>query len=377
MKIVLSGGGTGGHIYPAITIANHLQMLRPDAEIIFVGTKNGLESTIVPRYGYPLQYISVAGFQRTLGLSTITSFIKLLFGMKEAYSLVKKIKPDLVIGTGGYVCGPVLIWAALLGIPTCIQEQNAMPGVTNKILSRFVNKIFLGYKEGAKYFPGKALKVFTGNPVRKEILVDKREQALQEFDLDPRKKTLLVFGGSRGARTINRAMAYIEKKFAGRDDIQVLHATGENEYDGYIAQLDKNIVEAENIKILPYIHEMPLALAAADIAISRAGAIGLAEIMVKGIPAILIPYPYATANHQEFNARALETAGAAVVILDKDLTGEKLQGEVEKMLVHSEKLESMRTAALKVSRPNAAIDIAKQALDLVKNERGTASAGEY
>ena len=187
MKIVLSGGGTGGHIYPAITIANNIKALRPDAEIVFVGTKEGLESQIIPRYGYQLQYITVAGFQRKFSLSTITSAIKLLLGMKEAYRLIKNLKPDLVIGTGGYVCGPILIWSAVMGIPTCIQEQNAMPGVTNKILAHFVKRIFLGYKEGEKYFSGKAPKIFTGNPVREEILVDKKAMALKEFNLSPNK----------------------------------------------------------------------------------------------------------------------------------------------------------------------------------------------
>ena len=366
MKIILSGGGTGGHIYPAITIANNIKVLRPDAEIIFVGTKDGLESKIIPRYGYSLKYITVAGFQRKFNFSTIVSSVKLCCGMLEAFRFLKAWKPDLVIGTGGYVCGPILFWASIMGIPTCIQEQNAMPGVTNKILSYFVKMIFLGYKEGEKYFPGKALKRVTGNPVRKTIMADIKEQALKEFQLSPHKKTLLVFGGSRGAKTINLAMAYIEKKFAGRDGIQILHATGEDAYTTYIAQLDKSVIEAENIRILPYIHEMPLALAVADIAVSRAGAIGLAELMVKGIPSILIPYPYATANHQEFNARALEAAGAAVVILDKELTGEKLQEEIERLLVKDEVLLDMKTAAIKASKPHAAEDIAEQALDLVK-----------
>ena len=187
----------------------------------------------------------------------------------------------------------------------------------------------------------------------------------------------MVFGGSRGAKTINLAMAHVEKKFAGRDDIQVLHATGEETYEKYIAQLDKTVIEADNIKILPYIHEMPLALAAADIAVARAGAIGLAELMVKGIPSILIPYPYATANHQEFNARALEAAGAAIVILDKELTGDKLQEEIEKMLVQDDVLVDMKTAAIKASKPQAAADIATQALKLVKEDRGTVSARQY
>ncbi len=367
MKIIVSGGGTGGHIYPAITIANCIKELRPDADIVFVGTKKGLEKDIVPRYGYPLEFITVAGFERHLGFSTVVSTEKLFAGLWEARQLLNKLQPDLVIGTGGYVCGPILWQAALKGIPTCVQEQNAMPGVTNKILSRFVDRIFLGYQEGAKAFAGKAEKIYSGNPVRKEVLTDNRQEGLKFFGLHPDRKTILAFGGSRGARSINNAMVTVEKSLAGRTDVQILHATGTLDYDKHIAVLGEAVVKTDNIKVLPYIHEMPLALSVADMAVSRAGAIGLAELMVKGIPAILIPYPYATANHQEFNARALEAKGAAQVILDKDLQGDNLLSKLEKMLTQQDVLENMHRAALTVSKPNAAMDIAKGALELVKN----------
>ena len=366
MKIIISGGGTGGHIYPAITIANCIKEIKPEAEIIFVGTEKGLEKDIVPRYGYPLKFITVAGFERHLGVSTLVSAEKLCAGLWEARTLLKELKPDLAIGTGGYVCGPILWQAALKGIPTCIQEQNAMPGVTNKILSRFVDKIFLGYQEGAKAFGGKAEKVYTGNPVRKEILINRRQEGLEFFGLSPNKKTLLAFGGSRGARSINNAMVAVEQELAGNDNVQVLHATGTLDYDKHMGKLGKKVLTAENIKILPYIHEMPLALSVADMAVSRAGAIGLAELMVKGIPSILIPYPYATANHQEYNARALEQQGAAKVILDKALAGEKLLITLEKMLTEQDVLANMHQAALRVSKPHAAEDIAQGALELVK-----------
>lgn len=368
MKVVISGGGTGGHIYPALTIADYIKELAPEAEITFVGTKLGLEKEIVPRYGYPLEFITVAGFERHLGLSTFTSAGKLVVGLQDASRILRKLKPDLVIGTGGYVCGPVLFKAALKGIPTCIQEQNAMPGVTNKILAKFVRKIFLGYAEGAKYFHGKAEKIYTGNPVRKEILQDQRAAGLAKFNLDPAKKTLLAFGGSRGARSINNAMAVVERQLAGRSDVQILHATGALDYETYVQKLGENTFHADNIKVVPYIHDMPLALSAADLAVSRAGAIGLAELMVKGIPAILIPYPYATANHQEFNARALEAAGAALVILDKELQGEVLLKKIEAMLSAAVNLQQMHQAALAASKPQAATDIAKGALSLVRTK---------
>ena len=309
MKVILSGGGTGGHIYPALTIADQIKKLRPEAEIIFVGTKEGLEKNIIPRYGYPLRFIEIAGFKRSLSFDTLRSFAKLFTGLAGANSLISEIKPDLVIGTGGYVCGPIVFLAALRGIPTAIQEQNAMPGVTNKILARFVKKVFLGYHEAEKYFTGKSQKVYTGNPIRVEILSNKRDESINFFGLDADKKTILVSGGSRGAQSINKAMMYVEQALSGRHDVQVLHATGEANYDAYIKELEKDGKLEDNIIVKPYLHDMPMALAAADLAVFRAGAIGLAELMAKGIPSVLIPYPYATANHQtSFNSRRRITA---------------------------------------------------------------------
>lgn len=366
MKVILSGGGTGGHIYPALTIADQIKKLRPEADIIFVGTKQGLEKDIIPRYGYPLRFIEVAGFRRSLSLDTLRSGIKLFTGLYDAYKIISTEKPDLVIGTGGYVCGPVVFMAALRKIPCCIQEQNAMPGVTNKILSRYVRKVFLGYKEAARYFSGNGELEFTGNPIRTEILEHTKENALAELGLDPSKKTVLVSGGSRGAQSINRAMLEAELALSGRSEVQVLHATGEANYAGYMAEVEKRGGVADNIIIKPYLHNMPVALAAADLAVFRAGAIGLAELMAKGIPSLLVPYPYATANHQEFNARAVEAAGAARMVLDKELTGDKVLEAIEHLLLHSEELDSMREAAKGLGRPQAAETIAKQALALIE-----------
>ena len=365
MRIIVSGGGTGGHIYPAVTIANQIKEKQPDAEIIFVGTREGLESEIVPRYGYPIEFIEVAGFQRKLSLDTIKSAFKLLAGLIDALKLIRRIKPDLVVGTGGYVCGPVLFLAALQGIPTCIQEQNAMPGVTNKILAHFVKKVFLGYQEAGKYFGGNSEKLFTGNPTRKEILEVSRSAAIEKLKLDPAKKTILVSGGSRGARSINDAMALVETSLAGRSDVQVIHITGETGYEKFIGQVEKNVLMSDNIKVFSYMHDMPLALAATDLAVFRSGAIGLAELMARGIPSILVPYPYATANHQEHNARAVEGAGAAVVILDKELTGEILLKQIESLLADESRLQKMKNAAKALGRPEAAEDIARKVLALL------------
>ncbi len=366
MKVILSGGGTGGHIYPALTIADQIKRLEPEAEIIFVGTRQGLEKDIIPRYGYPLQFIEVAGFKRSLSLDTLRSTGKLFTGLYDAYKIIEREKPDLVIGTGGYVCGPIVFMAALHHIPCAIQEQNAMPGVTNKILARYVRKVFLGYKEAGKYFPERAELVYTGNPIRTEILEHERAQAIAELGLDPLKRTILVSGGSRGARSINSAMVEAELALSGRQDVQVLHATGDVNYEKHMAELKKRGGVGENILVKPYLHNMPVALAAADLAVFRAGAIGLAELMAKGVPSILVPYPYATANHQEFNARAVEAKGAAKVILDKELTAESVLEVIERLLLHEQELEQMRQAAKALGKPGAAATIAKQALDLIK-----------
>lgn len=367
MKVILSGGGTGGHIYPALTIADQIKKLQPDAEIIFVGTQEGLEKDIVPRSGYPLKFIEVAGFKRSISLDTLRSIYKLFRGLLDARRIIAEEKPDLVIGTGGYVCGPIVFMAARKGIPCCIQEQNAMPGVTNKILASYVKKVFLGYKEAEKYFAGKGADLeYTGNPIRTEILDRDKAKAYEELGLDPNKITILVSGGSRGARSINNAMQDVELALSKRSEIQVLHATGEANYEQYMAQLKKKGELGENIIVKPYLHNMPTALAIADLAVFRAGAIGLAELMAKGIPSILVPYPYATANHQEFNARAVEAKGAAKVIVDKELNADRILEIIEQMLLHENELKDMAAAAKKLGKPSAAENIAKQALALLK-----------
>lgn len=241
-----------------------------------------------------------------------------------------------------------------------------MPGVTNKILSRFVDNVFLGYQEAAPYFSSHGEKIYTGNPVRQEILAVKREEGVQEFHLDPAKKTLLVFGGSRGARAINTAMVEVERVLAHDPHIQILHATGTAGYETHAAKLGKDIMEAKNIHVLPYLHAMPKALAAADLAVSRAGAIGLAELMARGVPSVLVPYPYATANHQEYNARALAAQGAAEVILDNALTGTWLLDKIQQLFKDPGLLQKMHLAALKAARPDAAMTIAQAALALAK-----------
>ncbi|HWR43274.1 undecaprenyldiphospho-muramoylpentapeptide beta-N-acetylglucosaminyltransferase [Sporomusa sp.] len=371
MRLIISGGGTGGHIYPAVTIAREVAKLTDSCEILFVGTKHGLEADIVPKEGFNFATIEVRGLERRISWQNVQTLLKTVGSVWSSAKIIKKFKPDVVIGTGGYVCGPVLLAASLLKIPTMIQEQNVIPGITNKILSRFVDKIAVGYKEAEQYF--KKYKpdqiIFTGNPIRPEVMSAARVEGQTALGLEPNKLTLLVVGGSRGARSINNAMFDVYKHFNGSQRIQILHVTGQSEYNsivGNIKQAGIDISSGGNIIIKPYLYNMPLALAASDLAIFRAGAVGLAELTARGIPAILIPYPYAAENHQEFNARALERHGAATVIADKELTGVKLTNTIENLLENPTMLSGMAEKSRELGRPQAAEAIARLALCLIK-----------
>lgn len=365
MRIIISGGGTGGHIYPAIAIARELEKLANPVEFLFVGTKDGLESDIVPKEGYRFTTVEVAGIERRLSWRNVKTLCRTVSGLWHSRSIISNFKPDIVIGTGGYVCGPVLLMAALMGIPTLVQEQNAIPGITNKILARFVDKIAVGYSEAIKYFPHTRKVIVTGNPIRSDVLAITREEGQRALELDVNKKMLLVSGGSRGAQSINKAMIAVAKALSGRGDIQVLHVTGKNDYNNIVGLYNQNGINIEkngNIIVRPYLYNMPCALAAADLAVFRAGAIGLAELTAQGIPSILVPYPYAAENHQEHNARVLEKNGAAVVIRDADLTGELLLHTIEGLLTNREALQAMSLASKQMGHPDAAAHIAGLAI---------------
>ena len=371
MNIIVSGGGTGGHIYPALTIIRTLQTLAPDTNFLYVGTKAGLESDIIPKEGLPFATIELEGFERHLTPSNLVRAGKAMKGVMCAMKIVKDFRPDVVIGTGGYVCGPILLAASLRRIPTLIQEQNVVPGITNKILSKFVTKVAVGTPEAAKNFP-KSKTIFTGNPIRSEVMTARREAAAKVFGLDPKKPTVLVSGGSRGARAINRAMIGVLAEAAAYTQVQFLHVTGKAEYDDTIVRLmdtGRDFVRLRHILVKPYLYNMPEAMALADLAIFRAGATGLAELTARGIPSILVPYPYAAGNHQEFNARALEAAGAARVILNRDLTTESLNAVLAELLSEPRKLKKMAEKSKALGRPHAARDIANLVLEIAKWNR--------
>lgn len=363
MKIIVSGGGTGGHIYPALTLIDAIKNKRPDAEFLYVGTEKGLEADIVPKAGINFTALKLeGGLERRFTLENISRAANAIWSIKRAADIVKSFKPSVVVGTGGYVCGPILLAASLMKVPTLIQEQNAVAGVTNKILSKFVKKIAVGTRDALKNFPADKT-VYTGNPIRKEVLAAKKEDGLSEFDFTDDKPIILISGGSRGARSINNAMIDVLKSAAQKNSAQFLHVTGKGEFTSVVEKLSD--LDAPNIRIVPYLYNMPTAMAMTDLAIFRAGATGLAELTARGIPAILIPYPYAAENHQEFNARSLVEAGAARMILNKDLTAEILSATIDELLVSPEKLKSMAKASLSLGKPDAADEIADLILKLI------------
>lgn len=372
LKIIVSGGGTGGHIYPAITLIQEIRKLDPSAEFLYVGSTRGLEADIVPKENLPFEAIELSGFERHISFKSIlenfSRATQAIRGINRARSILRDFKPDVVVGTGGYVCGPILLAASLMKIPTLIQEQNAVAGVTNKILSKFVTKICVGSDAALKNFPPEKT-VYTGNPIRANVMEANREEGIKLFGFNPERPIVLISGGSRGARSINRAMIGVLEHFKEIPSVQFLHVTGKTEFDEVKESLEEAEVDlkiATHIRVEPYLYDMPQAMAMADLAVFRAGATGLAELTARGVPSILIPYPFAAANHQEFNARVLVNAGAARMILNKDLTAGILIETIRELLKNPQELEKMSIVAKSLGRPDAAKDIAQMILDLAK-----------
>ncbi|MGM0369223.1 MAG: undecaprenyldiphospho-muramoylpentapeptide beta-N-acetylglucosaminyltransferase [Bacillota bacterium] len=356
MKIIITGGGTGGHIYPGLAVARRLEEKYNDVEILFVGTKDGLEADIIPKAGYELKTIKAEGFSRQISLQLIKAVAKTGFGLVQSFKLINDFGPDLVLGTGGYVCGPLVLAAALQKIPTVIHEQNAYPGLTNRLLAKVVDEIALSNPAAREYFKEKNKIEVTGNPIRPEILAKEESTAYQELELSKDKKIILVFGGSRGAKSINDALIGCYQQLQ-KLDVQVIHITGKKDFERVTTKAKEvgiNNFDRGKIRIKDYLYNMEAALKIADLVVSRAGATGLAEITASGLAAVLVPYPHATDNHQEYNARSLEKNGAAKVILDQDLTANNLGSLVEKLLSDEQQLEQMRKASLAVGEPQAA-----------------------
>lgn len=337
MKIILAGGGTAGHINPAIAIANCVKKNNRDVEILYVGSRGGMEERLVPKAGLDFRGITVSGFQRKLNFDAIKknamTLKNLLTSWVESKKILREFKPDLCIGTGGYVSGPILKEACREKIPIIIHEQNAYPGLTTKLLSKSADCVMLASEAAKKYLPEKCNIVVTGNPIRKSLIDASKTVSREKLKLDPRP-VILSFGGSLGARKINEAVIELMCYTAKNDKFQHLHAYGQygKWFPEKLEKLGVDPLRHKNFHITEYISNMDECLAAADLVICRAGAITLSELQAQGKPAILIPSPNVAENHQYHNAMALVNAGAAEIIEEKDLSGEKLISLVEKML---------------------------------------------
>lgn len=364
-RVIISGGGTGGHVFPAIAIADALKEAAPETEILFVGANGKIEMEKVPKAGYKIEGLNVVGFQRRLTLKNLAFPFKLMGSMSKAASIVRKFKPDAAVGVGGYASGPVLKIAGMMGIPTVLQEQNSFAGVTNRMLASRASKICVAYDNMERFFPAEKI-IFTGNPVRKGIQDNSisRSKALETLGLDQNKKTVLIFGGSLGARTINEAVLANSGSLIENDDVNIIWQVGKLYYDDY---KDCDLSRSNNVKIMAFIEDMDVAYSVADIVICRAGALTISELAILGKAAILIPSPNVAEDHQTVNARSLVDKDAAVMISDADAKKEILKA-MNELLNDEEKRNRLESNIGYFARPEAAKKIAAEILKVCTKE---------
>jgi UDP-N-acetylglucosamine--N-acetylmuramyl-(pentapeptide) pyrophosphoryl-undecaprenol N-acetylglucosamine transferase len=360
---MFAGGGTGGHLFPAIAIAEEIRRREPGAEILFVGTRQKIEARVVPGYGYGFRTIWISGFHRGLKLSNLTFPFKVIVSIMQAISIIRDFRPHVVVGTGGYVSGPVLRAAIMLKLPTLIQEQNSYPGVTTRVLARKVNEVHLTFESSRRHLRRTDNVFVTGNPTRRDLENVDRIAACTYFGFSPeaRKKTLLVFGGSLGAHTINQAVKLgLDRLVQG--ELRIIWQTGVEDYPD--AGRDAARYPRGTVWVSAFIDRMDYAYVLSDLVISRAGATTLAELTRLGKPSILVPYPHAAADHQTENARTLASQGAAELLTDREVS-EKLVATVDALL-SSGQLESMGTQSKKLGKPAAAGEIAQRVIHLAR-----------
>ncbi len=364
MKVIIAAAGTGGHINPGIAIANEIKNHYPSADITFIGTPRGLENDLVPRAGYKLKTIEAYGIKRQISLSNLKNAYKTLKSYKLAKKIVKDIKPNIIVGTGGYICGPVFSGAFKYGIPTVIHESNAFPGIAVKLLSKKTNTVLVGFEDTKKRLPKAKNVVVTGTPtkVRKINLTQKQKGEIKkQFKIENEFPIVTIFGGSQGAESINRCIIEIINKKLNKE-YQIIWAVGQKNYE----EVRNSIKTPYNVCIVPYIYNMEEVLNLADLVVSRSGAMTITEVAKCGKPAIFIPYPFATENHQEYNAKVLANAGSAKIILDKELNSNKLNNTINEILENKEKLKQMGENAEKVSIKNVEDRIYNEIEKLIK-----------
>ncbi len=364
-RFLLAGGGTGGHIYPALSIARELLSRYPGARALFVGGRHGLEGELVPREGFEFRAIAVSGFERRLSLGTLVTAARAGWGVAQSLSIVARFRPDAAIGTGGYASGPAILAASMLGVPVVIHEQNVVPGATNRMLSGRAGIVAISWEESRNYLRRPERAVLTGNPVRPQIMTVTREEGLRAFGLDGSRRVVLAFGGSQGSASINRAFIGALPALMDLCRAQFVLATGKGRFEESVAfARDAGVpvsISSDGIAragrgdiiIMPYIYNMPQALACADLAVTRSGAITLAELAVRGVPAVLVPHPAVPDNVQEKNARAMESRGAARVMLDGELEPAALARMIGALISDRGALRAMAQASRAVGMPDA------------------------
>lgn len=350
MRVLVTGGGTGGHIYPALAIVRALKQIDKELEVLYIGTEDGLEKEIVKNAGLPFKSIEISGFKRSLSFANIKTVWRFLKATRVSKKYIKEFKPDLVLGTGGYVCGPVVYSAAKQKIPTLIHEQNSLPGIANKFLARYVDKIAICFEESKKYFPQDKV-VLTGNPRASEVANTLR-LGKSRLGLDLNKKTVLIIGGSRGAEPINEAIIPMINQYEAAD-YEVVFVTGNAHYEAIKARIP-HVERLKNVRVLPFIDNVPQYLVHADLFVGRAGATTLSEVTALGVPSILIPSPYVTENHQEFNARSITDHGGGVLILEQALTAERLFAEINRIVTDESLNKEMKKISKQLGIPDAA-----------------------
>lgn len=363
-RILFAGGGTGGHVYPAIAIADAIRRIEPDAIIEFAGTRDRMEWEAVPKAGFKIHPISISGFYRGQPMRNLTLPLKIAKSMKESFALVREFQPDVAVGTGGYVSGPVLLAASLKGVPIVIQEQNAYAGLTNRLLGKRAQRIHVAFVEAKDYLPSGRC-VYSGNPIRRELLLAEAEEGLDHYGIPPYSFVLAVLGGSLGSRAINEAVARNMESLLQEENVFVIWQSGKQ----YFEEMRERVAEHPRLRLLEYIDRMDLTYAAADLAVSRSGAITCTELMVTGTPSILVPSPNVAEDHQTHNARSMANSGAAVLLPETELEA-RLAAEFNELRKNPKRLREMSEAALQIARPKAAEEIAEDVLLLAQRGKG-------
>lgn len=365
LRVIISGGGTGGHIFPAVSIANAIKELRPDAQILFVGAEGRMEMQRVPDAGYQIIGLPVAGFDRKHLWKNVAVLLKLVRSQWKARNIIRQFRPQVAVGVGGYASGPTLKMAGMMGVPTLIQEQNSYAGVTNKLLAQKARRICVAYDGMEKFFPANKI-IMTGNPVRQNLLAEKseREQAIRSFGLNPEKKTILILGGSLGARTINNTLIAGLQLIRRTTDVQFIWQTGKI-YHQQVTEAVKAAGEILNLFVTDFIKDMAAAYAAADLVISRAGAGSISEFCLLNKPVILVPSPNVAEDHQTKNALALVNKQAAIYVKDAEAENKLLPVALE-TIANAEKLSELSENIAHLALPDSAVVIAKEVIKLAQ-----------